>query len=493
MIAPEDRDRLFADFLAGELDPEGMERLEAVLREDPAARRELAALQDIDVLGEALGRSPGHREEFADRLMVSLSDPERRDQLTEAVLRDVREDRSCARPALSRWRRRDFSRRSPVRAWAVASVALCAAAAAVSWYAFRDKARPVQALVVLREASSKVQVRRGSAVFEGHGGMSLLAQDAVEVGPAGSAVIVYSDSTRLDLGAEGVLHLSSGAAAGRRAHLARGTLEVAASKQPPGRSMAIMTPDAEVRIIGTRFTLRVKPEFTRVEVREGEVLCVRRADGANVRVGADRYAIVGEGRALVASPMAEEEALAGLPPGSKILFREGFREPPGEAWTGERRPAPNSLSGEYALSSVAAEPPDGAAFFALLWTPWHEPGWPVGKHTYLRFRYLTEGFSDRQGLKLMAKKKDQTNWSAFLDAPTLGRWETVTVRVGDFISALGAPNPPQEGSTLHQFIWYGYCYKSAPPRGARLWIDDVVLFEAPGDVPAQRLSPAAAK
>jgi hypothetical protein len=251
--------------------------------------------------------------------------------------------------------------------------------------------------------------------------------------------------------------------------------------------LIVQTLHAEAKILGTRFTLQVTTDATRLQVADGKVLCKRIHDGTAVEVGPNHYAIVAQGVPLEVLPVVPNDVLSRLPAGSKVLFCQDFQKPASRPWIGEYRGTPAVAPGEEALQSVPFERVE-KSIFAYAASPVQESGWPVGNHTYLRFRYFVEGFTDQQGLKLMVKRRDLTNYIGFLDAPTLGRWETVTVAIGDFVSALGQPTHPMTGSTVHHLSWYGYCYKNLPPPSALFWIDDVILFESPALVPSQHLA-----
>lgn len=483
MIDPKEKETLYADFLANALDEAGMRRLEAVLREDPAAREDLAALQDIDVLGEMLGRTPKDCEEFADRVMVSLSDDEQRHRLTEAVLQDVREEEYSTGTRAIRRHRAISSRQHPFPAWAAAAAMIVVAVGLFAFLSRKEVAQAREMVAILKETTSGVVVHRRGAPLVARSGMELYAGDAIEVGGTGSTAIVYQDSTRLEL--SGGTTLRDGG--GRKIFLDRGILVAAVRARSEQDPLVVQTLHAEAKILGTRFTLQVTTDATRLQVADGKVLCRRIHDGTAVEVGPDHYAIMAQGVPLEALPVVPDDVLTRLPAGSKVLFWQDFQKSAIGPWIGERRSPPAVASGEEALQSVPFERVE-KSIFAYATSPVQESGWPAGNHTYLQFRYFVEGFTDHQGLKLMVKRRDLTNYIGFLDAPTLGRWETVTVAIGDFVSALGQPTHPVTGSTFHHLAWYGYCYKSPPPPSARFWIDDVILFESPAPVPSQRLT-----
>jgi hypothetical protein len=90
---------------------------------------------------------------------------------------------------------------------------------------------------------------------------------------------------------------------GKHFHLRLGKLEVSAARQQPFKSMIITTPQAQARVVGTRFTLAVTNNATRLEVTEGKVRFTRAADGKVVAVTAGNYAVAASNYELRALPL----------------------------------------------------------------------------------------------------------------------------------------------------------------------------------------------
>lgn len=164
----------------------------------------------------------------------------------------------------------------------------------------------VRAVAILREAEGSVEVagepaRPGQGVAPGQG---------VWTGPAGRAVLLFEDGTRLSLAPETTLRRLE-ETRGKRVELEGGTLAADVTRQPAGSTFVVLTPHAEAAVVGTRFTLVCRPDSTRLDVEEGQVRLRRLSDGASAAVSAGRYA--------VASPASRPAALP-RPPAEIVLL-----------------------------------------------------------------------------------------------------------------------------------------------------------------------------
>lgn len=143
-------------------------------------------------------------------------------------------------------------------------------------------------------------------------GQDVLSGQGIEVAARESLVVLRcADGTRVELG-PGSRMREFRDEGGKRIVLERGLLSADVSKQPAGRSMAVVTPHAEARIGGTRFVLWALPESTRLEVREGRVRVTRRDDPAAAEVGADQRLTVAKGAPLAARPARVSDDLVAL-------------------------------------------------------------------------------------------------------------------------------------------------------------------------------------
>lgn len=169
-------------------------------------------------------------------------------------------------------------------------------------------APPVERPPATRAAPAVVAVLvEGDKILEG--------QD-LETPARGRAVFRFMDGTRVEVGPGASLKRI----ADRAFHVAQGSVEIQAAKQPADRPMVVTTPHAQARVLGTRFTLTVGAESTRVDVAEG---CVRLArGGAAVEVAAGFGAVAGPGP----EPSLRSERSVSL------SFQEGAA--PAKGWSG---------------------------------------------------------------------------------------------------------------------------------------------------------------
>ena len=147
-----------------------------------------------------------------------------------------------------------------------------------------------------------VSVERGTEFVPGANGIRLQATDVLRVGTNASATVTFGpEKTRLELFADTELKVTSWSD-GKQFTLRSGKLEASIAHQRPFEPMLIRTPQAEVRVLGTKFTLTVTTNATRLDVAEGTVRLRRASDGTRVDVPADHYAIAAANVKLAALP-----------------------------------------------------------------------------------------------------------------------------------------------------------------------------------------------
>jgi ferric-dicitrate binding protein FerR (iron transport regulator) len=132
-------------------------------------------------------------------------------------------------------------------------------------------------------------------------GQRLLSGQGLEV-RKGAALLVLEDGTRVELRAATRLDKMTLGPAEKRFHLSRGAVAAAVAKQAPKTSVLFQTPHAEVTVIGTRLSLEIGNDSTRVEVSEGLVRCMRLSDKYVVDIPAGKFAMASKGAAPVARP-----------------------------------------------------------------------------------------------------------------------------------------------------------------------------------------------
>ena len=175
-------------------------------------------------------------------------------------------------------------------------------------------------------------------------GNEILAGEGVRTaGGDGMAEVLFPDGTRAELAADGVIGRINGA----RVSLERGNLSAEVARRPAGRPFVFTTPHAEARILGTRLSLAVTAEATRLEVREGRVRLKRLRDGATLDVAAGHEASVNGKGSLASKPL----------PGLTVSFQDGVSPEP--AYAGTRDTSITALSPSENLGAAGTLGADG--------------------------------------------------------------------------------------------------------------------------------------
>jgi hypothetical protein len=221
------------------------------------------------------------------------------------------------RASLSRVLQRTGSLGGSLRpAWVVAAACLLLLVGFGSWFFGPTMGAPVVAEVKgadlsLERAGHPVSVRPGVALQFG---------DVLRT-PAGvSADITFSsEKTRLSILPGTELKVVS-SWRGKRFNLEAGKIEAVVARQRPFRPMRILTPQAEARVLGTKFSLLTSAESTRLEVAEGTVRLTRLSDALSTKVPAGNYALVSTNTVLAPLPLTGG------------IYREYWTNLPGDAF-----------------------------------------------------------------------------------------------------------------------------------------------------------------
>ncbi|MBL8829431.1 MAG: FecR domain-containing protein [Planctomycetaceae bacterium] len=118
-------------------------------------------------------------------------------------------------------------------------------------------------------------------VIESGQGLEVQGEDS-------SLVVRYADGTRLAIDGDAKIDEFVGGAPGtkKRVRIATGVLRADVAKQPSDRPMKLMTPSAEIVVLGTSFDLSGDDDLTHVETSEGAVRLIRKSDGQSIEVPA---------------------------------------------------------------------------------------------------------------------------------------------------------------------------------------------------------------
>jgi len=290
-MSPDQRDELLMRYFDGRATAAEMQSLNALLKEDAGAR---------DVLAEICFQAVAMADLARERAMVP-----------------------CARKA-------DLARQGPVgrrRWWAIAATA-CAAILVLAVFAWwpswpgpvllADFSGPVT--WVDPAGQSHHDLKPGDEL---HGG-------TVQVqGTASFANLLFRDGSTVTLAGESEVTV---VARSQKMLLVRnGDLRAEVRPQRAGRPMLLRTPTAEVEVLGTRFSMGVDPQETRLTVAKGRVQMRRLADGSTTEVPEQASAV---------ATLRTTDALKAqhrLPPPAR--WRQTFERPPGKTWKGEWKSA----------------------------------------------------------------------------------------------------------------------------------------------------------
>lgn len=263
-MTDQERSRLLDAYRDGDLTAEEAGRLAELLRVDsPAGRAFLAELQTAGLIGQALG-----------------------DHDAEAIVRGF-DERLAAETQGDRFVA-DFERRSvpmqrksrvPVR-WAV-GLAASVAAAAVLVLTLSHRPAVAQEVAHLENVEGEVYLLVENLKVAAHDGQELLSGQGVQVaGERGRAVVVFPDTTRVELGA-GTAYAEYSGTPENKVILDDDSFVIANVIEPT----LVVTPHAEISARRASFSLANAADGTHVEVNAGVgVELRRRSDGKLVEV-----------------------------------------------------------------------------------------------------------------------------------------------------------------------------------------------------------------
>jgi len=231
---------------------------------------------------------------------------------------------------------------------------------------------PTMGQPVLAEVNGvDVSIKRGKESVAAANGTVLQSADVLRIGTNAAATIAFgAERTRLELSAGTELKLAS-LVHSKRFALTSGKIEASVARQRPFQPMLIATPQAEARVLGTKFSLLTTPNATRLEVTEGKVRFTRASDSAHVQVGAGNYAVAASSYELCAQPLT----------GS--ILREYWTNLPGEHYVPfltSHRDFPDRPSGHDYLKRFESPSHWGTNYGARLCGYLHPP--KTGAYTF---------------------------------------------------------------------------------------------------------------
>ncbi|HXP61686.1 MAG TPA: FecR domain-containing protein [Dongiaceae bacterium] len=298
-------EQLLAKWEAGNLSPAELGELKQLLAR-PQARAELVGNWLLDESIHDTLRSQAAGALAPARAQVSLAHPQ-------PATRPFRAPRRRFRWLV--WHEVRFT-----AGWLLgAAAAACLALAGLHSYFQRA------ALGSLTDVRSEVTVEHGGTTRPAISDGRLHPRDIVRVPAGGAATVTWAgEATRLDLAPGSELRLFN-PMWGKRLSLEAGALDASVASQPRWRPMIIATPQAEAKVVGTRFSLSATLASTRLEVLEG---LVRLRKSLPARPHENQEVLVHAGETATAAP--DIRLVAQLITGS--LSSDAWAVPPGTAF-----------------------------------------------------------------------------------------------------------------------------------------------------------------
>lgn len=316
--------------------------------------------------------------------------------------------------------------------WARAGFVLAAAAAGVavvvSLWAWRPKVTPGPVEEIAWVESPAGVVRVGPAAVTVQDGTAVRSGQTVEtVGVSSTLTLRRADGTRLYLAGDTAVTLTE--TDGLRVAVGRGNLSADVTPQPPGRPLRIVTPDADVEVLGTRLMVTRSGGVTRVGLLDGHVRVSDPAEKQRLELKAGDRAEASGGtlRMLPADPVPDRFAVrfdGALPPD----WQEG-------EFCSDELP-PDSAGAVRAIPKLGR--PGGDHHVVTSMNRWDDGMFAIHPDTWLSLRFRVErpGFFH---LLVVARSRDTTRLpGVVLEAPHFfqgrepGRWHTADLPLSQF-------------------------------------------------------------
>jgi hypothetical protein len=219
---------------------------------------------------------------------------------------------------------------------------------------------PAPATAVAAPALAKLDAVEGEAWILSPARRPVAAGDPLPPGAgletSGLAALAFPDGTRAVLHGPGRIDRVADDA-GLRLDLALGRLLVDVTPRPADRPLQVVTAQAVVRVLGTRFTTIAADRETRVEVEEGRVRVSRPGALFGATVAAGQFAVVAPGIDPVARPLIH------------VLLAEDFAG--GRADLARWEPVTDGYPVDVSGGRLAVAPRSRNSFAT---NDWHTPG-----------------------------------------------------------------------------------------------------------------------
>jgi len=338
-------EQLISDYLDGRLNPAEMKELADLLEQDSVLRHDFielyrqhrllteqyAATSESSFVQRVLADLRTENKNFVSGVISDLRQQSQRADPKERGTNIQRSVRNLTRKSQSFWSQ--LFRPSPA-GWAATAAGVLLIVVSC-FFVFRNGSLSAE----ITKASPGVTVARGDRILICYEGFQLKVGDTVQTPTNGTALIQYlGEPTTLALRPGTQLRVQN-SKHGKHLNLEAGEIAVVAGHQPINAPMVLATPQAEARVVGTRFQLAARRFSTWLEVSEGGVAFKRNASAVSgpadanskpesnqVLVKSGEYAVIADGIPLETYPVTDQFNL-GHPLPVKIGWFSYYGEP----------------------------------------------------------------------------------------------------------------------------------------------------------------------
>jgi hypothetical protein len=291
----------------------------------------------------------------------------------------------------------------------------------------------VAALMLLGIGAGSWWALQPSSLAITEDGRALIASDVV----SDASELRFHDGTRVTVGAGSRVVLvraqdRRGVGAAKRLRLEHGSLSASVVKQPVGAPLVIATPQGEVTVIGTEFTLRTDAALSRLDVREGRVRFGSFGNAVDaIEVAAGSSAML----ALNAKPQLMVSALPAPATPAPLMVWDLDAPQAGASWT---HGALTTIDGRRCIEGRPGYPHAQNASLVRWVAPAEKPWMPV-----LAATLQVEVFVPASVNQIHAQVHHRSgyNWGATIPVQG-GRWQVCRVRLNQLTPYGDAPKRP---------------------------------------------------
>jgi len=288
---------LLAKHSAGALTQSEARELLAELESAPGMLEEFRKLHRMDQMLTALGT----RGIDVDELMRAL--PEQAgESVADQVLQDTERREPDPLKEIRRSRLRGTGRRTGWPRFVLIPLGT-AAALLIAWYIARLHTPATQGQHLVASVAGidgAATLVRGGSSTPVAAGTSVAPGDQISTGPASAVTLRYPDRSTLRV--SGPARVAFVSKPRKCVRLEQGNVHAAIAPQPRHSPMTLVTPHANVTVVGTRFTLSVDTNATRLDMNAGRVRMTRLSDGKTIDVDGGFRAVAGNGIRFASMP-----------------------------------------------------------------------------------------------------------------------------------------------------------------------------------------------